>query len=197
MIEDGEDFEDDNIEDLPIGTLADCGAHKLNLVASVDITKHCEEYYPGYLSKQNEIIAKLSKLSLQNMSTIFAEEFKERFGTKFKVGVETRWFSKVEAVEDYLQKLSKHRVEMSEMYKKHRKNYRDKEKKQQLEELGVDEIEFLKEYVKVGNFVFFLLRDIKIIVFTVASTTRNRMRNNAGRKLYCLGISLPTNCQDH
>lgn len=86
------------------------------------------------------------------MSTNCGEEFKERFGTKFKVGVDTRWFSKVEAVEDYLEKLEKHPVQMAEMYKQHRKNYRDKEKKQMLEVLGTDEIEFLKEYAKVTLF---------------------------------------------
>lgn len=145
------DLDDD---DLPIETLADCGAHKLNLAASVDVTKYCDKHYPTHISKQNEIIAKLTKLwSLQNMSTFLAEEFKKRFGTIFKVGVDTRWFSKVEAIEDYLQKLAKYPVEM---YRVHRKMYRHKEKKQQLEELSIAEVEFLNEYVKVNIFQHFL-----------------------------------------
>lgn len=144
-------------EEERLGSLGECGAHKLNLVATADVTLHCKDSQ-DFLSLHTSAFTKITCLwSLQNMSPLWAEEIKQRFKTLFAVGCETRWFSKYEAICDYLGKLDKFPNEMKEMFASHQKPARTKSKTAELPKFTLSEEHFLREYVKVTIEILFVI----------------------------------------
>lgn len=122
-LQDTEDLADifgESSDDRRLGALSQCGCHKLSLVSSSDVKKLCSSQYPDYFEVHTTALSKITSLwSAQNSSTVFAEEVKTLFGSLFDVGCETRWFSKFEAIKDFLKKRKAHPIPFLELYERH------------------------------------------------------------------------------
>lgn len=137
---------------LSLPRLAECGAHKLNLVITKDVQKYCDQNsHEEYMGVEQAVMKKLGRLwTLQNSSVQWSEEIKNRFGTFFKVGCATRWFSIFDAITDFLHKQEAKPFEMGQFFTDHQQTTnRGNERTGGLPEITADDYEFLKEFVQL------------------------------------------------
>ena len=82
-----------------------------------------------------------------------SDEIKLIFGSLFKSGCDTQWFSKYDAVLDFLNKKKANPEAMQKFYGNHKKLVKrtNGAKEPELVELKAEEEDFLNEYVKVLN----------------------------------------------
>lgn len=122
------------------------------MIATVDVAKFCKEAHKDYLEKQETAYKKLNRLwSVQHYSSKWSDEIRDRFGGLFKTANDTRWFSKYEAITDFLRKLDSNPIIMEEFFSTHQKLIKkaNGKKESELARLNDEDIEFLREYIKV------------------------------------------------
>lgn len=131
---------------------ANCGSHKLSLISTTDVKKHCEKKFPDYWNLQSSSIKKLTRLwSKQHYSSKFSDEIKSLTDRLFKTACETRWFSTYDAIKDFLDKKKSFPEALNKLFDNHQGKIKKSDGKSEVElpKLKVIEEQFLAEYVEV------------------------------------------------
>lgn len=119
-------------------TVIECGAHKLDLIATVDTKEVFQDGVPI------SAFDKLKQLWIyQNSSKKASEDITTRFNGLFLSGADSSWFSKFNAVNDFLKKKKQHPKEFSGSHGTRQKSSTEFLKLSSNEEI------FLNEYIKV------------------------------------------------
>lgn len=128
-----------------------CCCHRTNLIVDADVKKFFKD-----LKKNDKVGNKCKRLYqnsfaavnrvwiLQNKSSKFKDDVKATYGSVFKVGNETRWFYKTEALKNFFEKLDNGGgiVVMKSLFDR-------QVLKKPLKMLTAQQIEFLREYILV------------------------------------------------